>query len=167
MKGVNIVVACTISGGIGFHNNLPWKISEELKMFKIITDNSTVIMGYNTWNSLPKKPLTNRLNVVLTTNKDKKKLIEDNYDSHSVIVFTDIDEVIAKFNCKNCFFIGGASIYNHLISNDLVSEAHISVISKNYECDTFIDINSLRDREHEIISRQVFDQFTYMHIRFY
>lgn len=163
---VNIVVACTISGGIGINNQLPWKISDEIKMFKMITDNSVVIMGYNTWNSLPKKPLVNRFNIILTKDPNKKINIEQNYNSQDVTVFSNMDEVLSKFNSSKCFFIGGATIYNKLIRDNLVSEAHISIINDNYECDTFIDINLLRDREHEIISRQVFDKFTYMHIRF-
>ena len=70
---VNVVLACCKNGGIGINNRLPWNIKDELQMFKIITNNATIIMGYNTWCSLPKKPLLNRTNVVLTRSKEKKE----------------------------------------------------------------------------------------------
>ena len=76
---VNVVLACCKNGGIGINNKLPWNIKDELQMFKIITNNATIIMGYNTWSSLPKKPLLNRINVVLTRSKEKKEEWVENY----------------------------------------------------------------------------------------
>ena len=77
---VNVVLACCKDGGIGMNNKLPWQLQDELKIFKMITNNSTVIMGYNTWSSLPRKPLINRTNVVLTNSKTKKLELLENYN---------------------------------------------------------------------------------------
>ena len=55
------------NGGIGENGNLPWHISEDLKNFKFLTLNTTIIMGRKTWDSLPIKPLPKRNNIVLSS----------------------------------------------------------------------------------------------------
>tara|TARA_B110000261_G_C13023263_1_gene333011 strand:- start:32 stop:553 length:522 start_codon:yes stop_codon:yes gene_type:complete len=161
---VNVVMACCRNGGIGINNTLPWSIKEELEMFKIITANSTVIMGYNTWVSLPRKPLINRVNVVLTKCPRKKEELLKNYD---IVVLSSIEEeALLKYNNNQCFYIGGASIYNYLIKNNLITTLYISIIHKDYETDTSIDIDTLYSLEHNIVNRQVFQDFTHLKIKF-
>jgi len=161
---VNVVLACCKNGGIGINNRLPWNIKDELQMFKIITNNATIIMGYNTWCSLPKKPLLNRTNVVLTRSKEKKEELLKNYDD--IIVLTCIEEALKKYKNEQCYYIGGASIYNYLIKNNLISNLYISIIHKEYDTDTKIDINKLHNLDHTIVTRQVFEEFTHLHIRY-
>lgn len=160
---VNVVLACCKNGGIGINNRLPWNIKDELQMFKIITNNATIIMGYNTWCSLPKKPLLNRTNVVLTRSKEKKEELLKNYD---IIVLTCIEEALKKYKNEQCYYIGGASIYNYLIKNNLISNLYISIIHKEYNTDTKIDINKLHNLDHTIVTRQVFEEFTHLHIKY-
>ena len=59
-------VAVARNGVIGRDGGLPWRLSDDLKRFKAITLGKPVIMGRKTWESLPKKPLPGRLNIVLT-----------------------------------------------------------------------------------------------------
>lgn len=160
---VNVVLACCKNGGIGINNRLPWNIKDELQMFKIITNNATIIMGYNTWCSLPKKPLLNRTNVVLTRSKEKKEELLKNYD---IIVLTCIEEALKKYKNEQCYYIGGASVYNYLIKNNLISNLYISIIHKEYDTDTKIDINKLHNLDHTIVTRQVFEEFTHLHIKY-
>ena len=159
---VNVVLACCKDGGIGINSKLPWTIKDELKLFKIITDNGTVIMGYNTWESLPIKPLPNRTNVVLTTSK-KNSIIEK---YKNVIVLDDIKVALKQYNNTQCFYIGGASIYNYLIDNYLITNLYISRIHQDYKTDTKINIDKLYDKEHVIVSRQVFEKFTHLHVTY-
>ena len=65
---IHIIWAQDNNGGIGKDNKLPWHISEDLINFKKITSIHTIIMGRKTWDSLPKKPLPNRRNIVLSSN---------------------------------------------------------------------------------------------------
>jgi dihydrofolate reductase len=160
---VNVVLACCKNGGIGINNSLPWNIKDELQMFKIITNNSTIIMGYNTWYSLPKKPLLNRINVVLTRSKEKKEELLKNYD---IIVLNCIEDALKKYKTEQCYYIGGASIYNYLIKNNLISNLYISIIHKEYNTDVKININKLHNLEHTIVTRQVFEEFTHLHIKY-
>ncbi len=66
MTLVSMVVAVSRNGVIGRDGGLPWHISSDLKRFKEITMGKPVVMGRKTWESLPKKPLPGRRNIVLT-----------------------------------------------------------------------------------------------------
>ena len=63
---VHLIWAQDFNGGIGVSGKLPWHIKEDLKNFKTLTLNSTIIMGRKTWDSLPIKPLPKRKNLVLS-----------------------------------------------------------------------------------------------------
>ena len=96
---------------IGKDNKLLFKIKKDMNFFKEFTDGKTVIMGYNTFKSLPKKkPLSNRVNVVVTKNH-KDKIPE------GFIVIDNITEVIDKYKFTNAVVIGGGYIYSSLISH--------------------------------------------------
>ena len=62
---IHLIWAQDEKGGIGKNGQLPWHIIEDLKNFKLLTKNSTIIMGRKTWDSLPIKPLPERENIVL------------------------------------------------------------------------------------------------------
>jgi dihydrofolate reductase len=63
---IALVVAVSKNGVIGRAGGLPWHISSDLKLFKAITLGKPIIMGRKTWESLPRKPLPGRLNIVIT-----------------------------------------------------------------------------------------------------
>ena len=59
-------VARSLNGVIGRDNGLPWRLKSDLAIFKACTMGKPVIMGRKTWDSLPKKPLPGRMNIVLS-----------------------------------------------------------------------------------------------------
>lgn len=63
---ISYVVAVSRNGVIGREGGLPWHISSDLKRFKEITMGKPVVMGRKTWESLPRKPLPGRRNIVIT-----------------------------------------------------------------------------------------------------
>ncbi len=69
---ISLVVATARNGVIGRAGGLPWHISSDLKRFKAITMGKPVVMGRKTWESLPKKPLAGRRNIVITRQADFK-----------------------------------------------------------------------------------------------
>tara|TARA_B100001250_G_scaffold388083_1_gene386037 strand:+ start:317 stop:781 length:465 start_codon:yes stop_codon:yes gene_type:complete len=102
MKG--IIVATSPEGIIGKDNTIPWYYPEDLKRFKKLTIGNTVIMGRNTWESLPIKPLPERRNIVITSNS-----IEN------IECFKSIQEAIDT--CKgDIWFIGGSGIYEEAMN---------------------------------------------------
>ncbi len=70
MSRIAFVVAVSRNGVIGRAGGLPWHISSDLKRFKAITMGKPLIMGRKTWESLPKKPLPGRPNIVITRQKN-------------------------------------------------------------------------------------------------
>lgn len=108
-------IACADNNwGIGKDNDLLVHIPEDLKMFKKLTTNSVVVMGRKTYDSLPKKPLPNRKNIVITSNPSKYDNNNDN------VVFCDMKYIkdwlnTIKHSNDKVFIIGGSSIYNELL----------------------------------------------------
>ena len=101
MKG--ILVAVSPEGIIGKDNSIPWHYSADLKRFKRLTLDKTVIMGRRTWESLPVKPLPDRRNIVIT-----RTSLDD------VECFPSIDGALAT--CEgDVWFIGGAGIYQEAL----------------------------------------------------
>ena len=100
---IHLIWAQDKNGGIGKDGKLPWHIPEDLKNFKSLTLNSTIIMGRKTWESLPIQPLPQRNNIVLS--KTKKV---------GSITYRTFQECLAEIKQKNLdkvFIIGGRSIY--------------------------------------------------------
>lgn len=125
---INLIVAADPDMNIGKNNGLPWKIKEDLKLFKELTTNNIVIMGRNTYESIG-KPLPNRINIVITSKK-----INDN-----LYTFQSVEEAIKyckKIDLnKKIFIIGGKKIYQYCLENNIVDQIFISKIKKRYEGD--------------------------------
>lgn len=104
MSRIALVVAVSRNGVIGRDGGLPWHISSDLKRFKAITMGKPVIMGRKTWESLPKRPLVGRQNIVITRQKD--------YQAEGAIIVADVIAAIAVAgNVEEIAVIGGGEIY--------------------------------------------------------
>jgi len=77
-------VARARNGVIGAAGGLPWRLSSDLKLFKTLTLGKPVIMGRKTWDSLPRKPLPGRMNLVLSR--------DGSFEPHGALVFEDFSE---------------------------------------------------------------------------
>jgi Dihydrofolate reductase len=128
MSEINAIVAIAQNGAIGKDNKLLWHLREDMLYFKQTTMHYPVIMGRKTWESLPKKPLPKRENIVISGQKDLK--IE------GAQVFSDIKEMIAYCaEFEKSFIIGGASIYKTLMP--YCNYLYITRIFANFEADCF------------------------------
>tara|TARA_Y100000590_G_scaffold82060_1_gene91389 strand:- start:414 stop:899 length:486 start_codon:yes stop_codon:yes gene_type:complete len=116
---VHLIWAQDLNGGIGVSGKLPWHIKEDLKNFKALTLNSTIIMGRKTWDSLPIKPLPKRKNLVLS-----KTVQNDVKTYHS---FQECFDDCKKQNLDKIFVIGGRSIYKLFF--DYADFLHITNVS--------------------------------------
>jgi dihydrofolate reductase len=132
---ISIIVAVSEDLGIGKGNELLWNISEDLKRFKRLTSGNAVIMGKKTWESLPRRPLPGRTNIVLTDNPHE--IIEG-----SVTVYS-IDEALAKCNKDDeNFVIGGGSVYRQFMP--IADRLYITHVHKKAPADVYfpeIDLN--------------------------
>jgi dihydrofolate reductase/thymidylate synthase len=135
---VSLIVACDENWGIGKNGNMPWHISEDLKFFSKVTENSCILMGKNTWDSLPRKnkPLANRNHIVLTRSFNLDKKLNTNVKN---VYFTDDFDNALKVYDKNIFIIGGSTIYKKILLDygHLIDKIYLSKIKSNYNCDVF------------------------------
>jgi dihydrofolate reductase len=102
MSEIVLVVAIADNGVIGNNGAIPWHISDDLKRFKALTLGHTVVMGRKTWDSLPKKPLPGRVNVVVTRQTD--------WQAQGAVVANSLGQATAGTS-GTVMVIGGAEIY--------------------------------------------------------
>lgn len=98
-----MIVAIGLNDEIGRGGDLIWKISHDLRRFKALTSGHPVIMGRKTWESLSKKPLPGRRNIVLTRQKD--------YVAEGAEVVDSLEEALKITSGNDPFVIGGAELY--------------------------------------------------------
>ena len=108
---MDLIVAVDAKWGIGKDGDLLHPISADLKYFRQKTTGNVLVMGRKTLESFPnKKPLPNRVNIVLTNNK--------NYEAEGVVLCHGIDElpaVLKDYTDKQIFVAGGGTIYEQLL----------------------------------------------------
>ena len=144
---MKLIVACDTKGGIGYDNKLPWtNIQGDLPRFKELTTGKVILMGRNTWESLPKKPLPNRINVVVT----KKDIM-------GVTTLTSLPDK-DMMDLSDVWLIGGAKLINS--SWHLIDEIHLTRTLSEYTCDVFIDVVKL-EREFVCYSKEQHEDHTY------
>lgn len=136
------IYAVDINNGLAKDGNIPWNIKDDMKFFYNITKNNIVLMGKNTYLSLPNRPLKNRLNIVLTNDKG---LLSENIDNvifiNNISIINEIKENNKKYSSLynylredyKIIIIGGREIYkNYLNLCNIIWETRIK---KDYECD--------------------------------
>jgi dihydrofolate reductase len=143
---VNIIVAYSTNHIIGKDNNLLWHLAEDMAFFKQETSGKTVVMGKNTYLSLPKKfrPLPNRKNIVIS----RKEPIEDH---ENLYWYKSIDEAIVslKNSEEEIYIIGGGSVYEQALSMaDLVYATEVKV---DIEGDTYFPQLNLQEWSREVL----------------
>lgn len=116
---ISLIVAIDEKMGIGCDNHLLEAIPEDLQRFKELTFGHTVIMGRKTWDSLPKKPLPNRKNIVISSQKQENFMTT----AECLKEIKNIDDEI--------FVIGGESIYRYFLP--MANKIYITLIHKNFD----------------------------------
>ena len=103
-------VARARNGVIGKDGTLPWRLRSDMALFKAVTMGKPVIMGRKTWESLPRKPLPGRTNIVLTN--------DTTFEAEGAVVCSDFSEAVqiareqaADDGADEICVIGGASLF--------------------------------------------------------
>lgn len=135
---IKAILAHDAHWGIGKNGDLPWKNIGDLQWFKECTDGQAVVMGRKTWESLPRKPLPNRINLVISSSwmehfhpkpqgvyggKDVCKIIKDVIEPRYVGV-------------DNIWIIGGAQLIESCLP--VIDELWFNDVGGDYNCDTFL-----------------------------
>lgn len=140
---ISAIVAVDNNWGIGYKGELLEHLPPDLKYFKELTTSHVVVMGRKTWDSLPTKPLKDRLNIVITTG-------ERRFDE--MTCFMHMDEARVRLihldEDDEWFIIGGGSIYEQLLP--LCDRVYVTKILKDHkDVDTYFP-NLDKDLKWEI-----------------
>ena len=130
---VILIAAIGLNGELGLDNKLLWKSPSDLTMFKTITEGHPIIMGNNTFKSLP-GILPNRKHYIVTS----KLLVDNRVESvHSIKdALLGLEGLTDKV-----FIIGGASIYKQALELDSVDELLITHMNWEGKADTFLRLD--------------------------
>jgi len=149
-----IIAAMAENRVIGKNNAMPWTIKGNLAHFKETTMGFPCIMGRKTWDSLPKKPLPGRLNIIISNTMNTK----DN-PSSCIMVFQSLSSAVEYCsNYEKIFIIGGESIYKQAMP--LANKIDLTLIPGQYDGDTYfpeindtwIETETVRHDEFSIIT---------------
>jgi len=100
---INIIVAISDNYAIGRDGDMPWHISADLKYFKSVTLNHTVIMGRRTWESIGCRPLKDRVNIVVSRTMDPQE---------GIWVAPSLEEALEMSAAsEEIFIMGGGRLY--------------------------------------------------------
>lgn len=141
---LTLVVAVAKNGIIGRDGKLPWRLSSDMKHFKAATMGKPVLMGRKTWDSLPRKPLLGRQNLVLTRDADFK--------ADGAWVYTDLNAMLAAARAmaeaagvEEACVIGGAQLYNAVLPQ--ANRVILTEVNLSPEGDAHLNLDLSRWRE--------------------
>ena len=155
---MNLIAAVDKNWAIGRNNKLLVSIPDDMKFFRETTTGKVVVMGRKTLESFPgKKPLKNRVNIVLTGDRS--------YQADGAVIVHDMEELheeLKKYPSEDIYVIGGESIYKQLL--DECDVAHITKIDYAYDADAYFP--NLDEKPEWKITADSEEQ-TYFDLEFY
>ena len=135
MSQITAIYAISSDNVFGINNRLPWNIKEDIQFFKKITCESILIMGKNTYLSVPKMPLPNRISLVIMSDNNSNQNLKDKIGSE--FVFKDINSAVSwsknTYPGTQIFIIGGQKILTEAMSQGLCDNLIITKINQKYD----------------------------------
>lgn len=152
---IELIAAIGKNNELGKNNDLIWRLLNDLKFFKEITMGKTVVMGFNTYKSLPKK-LVGRTMIVLTSK---------NINEEDIIIYHDINKLLSDYKDKEIFIIGGASIYKAFI--DKVDTMYLTEIdASDDKADVYFPSFNKSEWNYELLNENSDNNIKYRHVRY-
>lgn len=129
MALISLVVAVARNDAIGIDGELPWRLPGDLAFFKRVTMGKPLVMGRKTWDSLPRKPLPGRPNMVVTR--------QAAFKADGAEVFDTVDAALGHAAAlgDEIAVIGGAEIYRQTVSR--ADRLYLTEVDAAPEADTF------------------------------
>jgi len=152
-KNISIIVAIAENYAIGLNNELLWHLSDDLKRFKKITSGHAVMMGRNTFLSLPNGALPNRRNIVISD------IPGEEFDGCKMAYSIDEALEIAG-DSEECFVMGGGMIYKQMMP--IAGKLYLTQVHQSFEADTFfpeIDFSEWIKKETEEVEATEKNEF--------
>ncbi len=123
---ISLIAAMDTNNVIGYNNDMPWSLPNDLKHFKEVTSHSTIIMGRKTYESIG-RPLPNRRNIILSRSGFQT--------DDDVEVISSIDNIKELAKEEEVFVIGGGTIYEQVIP--YADRLYITRIDADLKGDTY------------------------------
>lgn len=152
-----IALICALSENnniIGNNGKIPWHIPKDFKIFKELTSGCPIIMGRKTWDSLPKKPLPSRVNIVISSIQ-KEEYGHWACDLKSAVLYAKLIENDSKY----IWLIGGQRIYEEGLN--ICDELHLSFVKGEFEGDTYFPQIPFDKFQEDEERREKYEDFTY------
>lgn len=147
MPEITIIAALAESNrAIGYRGKLPWSIPADLKRFRQLTLNHSVIMGRKTWEfDIQQRPLPHRLNLVVSSQPSLAHLQPTcANDALGVQFARSLSEALDRCSThEKIFIIGGASIYTQAI--DLADALELTIVEGDYPGDVLFPMYPIND----------------------
>jgi dihydrofolate reductase len=147
-KNISIIVAIAQNFAIGKNNELLFHLPSDLKRFKQITTGHAVIMGRNTFLSLPKGALPNRRNIVISD--DRAEIFEG-----CEMVFSIEEAIDVVKNETEAFVIGGGMIYRQFYP--VAGKLYLTLVHQDFDADVFFPEVVYSEWE-ELFREDLFDE---------
>ena len=150
-----IIAAMAENRVIGKDNALPWSLKEDMAHFRELTAGYPCVMGRKTWESLPKRPLPGRLNIVIS-----RSLSAENVPGAAVLPSLE-DAIRHCADYEKIFICGGVSIYAEALT--FANTIELTLIHKQYEGDTYFP--KIDPALWVVQDRQDFDGYSFITYR--
>lgn len=131
---LSLIAARAKTGAIGQNGDLPWRLADDLSFFKTTTLGCPIVMGRKTWDSLPKRPLPKRDNIVLTR--------DWTFEAAGALVLSDLPVAIATAKAlaankgkSEVFVIGGEALYAATI--DIADRIYLTEVAADISGDAY------------------------------
>lgn len=137
---LSLLVATSTNNAIGLNNQLLWHLPNDMKFFKNLTWGMPIIMGRKTFESIGKKALPGRLNIIVTQQHNLNHL-QNNTDTWVVHSLEEAITQAQQTDCKEAFVIGGGQIYTAAMP--MAQRIYLTSVHAHFEADTFFpEINT-------------------------
>lgn len=131
MKKFNLIAIIGLNGELGQDGGLLGNFPADMRRFRELTTGGVVIMGYGTFASIGFKPLSERINIVMTRDKTKIEPAENLYVATCLTEVCNLAHELSA-DGKKVFVIGGESIYKEFLTRNLVDKVFLTIIHQTF-----------------------------------
>lgn len=145
------IMACTKSGVIGLDGKIPWRYESEFKHFQNVTEGKTLIMGRKTFDEMLLLSLLKTRNSIIFT---RNPLLKEHHRVKNLRFVHSLNEFnkISLPQKSEIYMIGGGSIAELFLRNDMLKEILLTKVHKEYNGDSYFPISLIATWNREIIS---------------
>lgn len=150
------IMACDPNGIVGYKNHMPWHCPEELAFFYEQIADNPIVMGYNTYMTIPKKLHMQRKMVVLT--HSDTQILDNTLFLNEIEISRGIIEDFTTHT--KLYVIGGAKTIDLFMRHSMIDGFILSIMKQQYIGDTYLNLKYFKDKKwHKIKNHEKFKSY--------